>query len=77
MPAMSCVVAMLSRDMEESTVTSRPGYLIDWKFDDDTFITSLATKGSDMTPYNSSATASQSFVDASEPILPHILGEDN
>ncbi|KAK4253499.1 hypothetical protein QN277_010163 [Acacia crassicarpa] len=75
-PAMSRVVAMLSGDMEVSTVTSRPGYLTDWKFDDEyTFMTGLATKGSDMTPYNSSATASQSPIDASKPILPHIVGE--
>ncbi|KAI9086964.1 hypothetical protein K1719_031125 [Acacia pycnantha] len=75
-PAMSRVVAMLSGDMEVSTVTSRPGYLTDWKFDDEyTFMTGLATKGSDMTLCNSSATASQSPVDASEPILPHIVGE--
>ncbi|KAK4253501.1 hypothetical protein QN277_010165 [Acacia crassicarpa] len=74
---MSRVVAMLSGDMEVSTVTSRPGYLTDWKFDDKyTFMTSLATKGSDMTQYNSSATASQSPVDASEAILPHIVGEE-
>ncbi|KAK4253504.1 hypothetical protein QN277_010168 [Acacia crassicarpa] len=76
--AMSRVVAMLSGDVEVSTVTSRPGYLTDtdWKFDDEyTFMTGLATKGSDMTLYNSSATASQSPVDASKPILPRILGE--
>ncbi|KAK4253502.1 hypothetical protein QN277_010166 [Acacia crassicarpa] len=75
-PAMSRVVAMLSGDMEVSIVTSRPGYLTDWKFDDEyTFMTGLATKGSDMTLYNSSATASQSPIDASEPILPDIVGE--
>ncbi|KAI9086892.1 hypothetical protein K1719_031053 [Acacia pycnantha] len=75
-PAMSRVVAMLSGDMEVSTVTSKPGYLTDWKFDDEyTFMTGLATKGSDMTLYNSSAIASQSPVDASEPIVPHIVGE--
>ncbi|KAK4253505.1 hypothetical protein QN277_010169 [Acacia crassicarpa] len=77
-PAMSRVVAMLSGDVEVSTVTSRPGYLTDtdWKFDDEyTFMTGLATKGSDMTLYNSSATASPSPVDASKPILPRIFGE--
>ena len=31
---MSRVVAMLSGDIEVSTVTSRPGYLTDWKYDD-------------------------------------------
>ncbi|PIN09939.1 Serine/threonine protein kinase [Handroanthus impetiginosus] len=35
-PAMSRVVAMLSGDIEVAPVTSRPGYLIDWKFNDQT-----------------------------------------
>jgi len=35
-PSMSRVVAMLSGDIEVSSVTSRPGYLTDWKFDDET-----------------------------------------
>ena len=30
---------MLSRDIVVSTVTSRPGYLIDWKYDDITNVT--------------------------------------
>ncbi|KAJ4981341.1 hypothetical protein NE237_032178 [Protea cynaroides] len=33
-PAMSRVVAMLSGDIEVSTVTSKPGYLTDWEFND-------------------------------------------
>jgi hypothetical protein len=32
---------MLSGDMEVTTVTSKPGYLTDWKFDDKTTVTSL------------------------------------
>ncbi|KAJ4980264.1 hypothetical protein NE237_031101 [Protea cynaroides] len=32
-PAMSRVVAMLSGDIEVSTVTSKPGYLTDWELD--------------------------------------------
>ncbi|ESQ29848.1 hypothetical protein EUTSA_v10011215mg [Eutrema salsugineum] len=35
-PAMSRVVAMLSGDVEVSDVTSKPGYLTDWRFDDTT-----------------------------------------
>ena len=31
---MSRVVAMLSGDVEVSDVTSKPGYLTDWRFDD-------------------------------------------
>ncbi|XP_062115780.1 probable LRR receptor-like serine/threonine-protein kinase At1g56140 isoform X1 [Humulus lupulus] len=33
-PSMSRVVAMLSRDIDVSTEVSRPGYLVDWKFND-------------------------------------------
>ncbi|CAA7058028.1 unnamed protein product [Microthlaspi erraticum] len=33
-PPMSRVVAMLSGDVEVSAVTSKPGYLTDWSFDD-------------------------------------------
>lgn len=33
-PSMSRVVAMLSGDAEVSAVTSRPGYLTDWGFND-------------------------------------------
>ncbi|KAI4323209.1 hypothetical protein L6164_022832 [Bauhinia variegata] len=39
-PSMSRVVAMLSGDIEASPVTSRPGYLTDWKFDDVSHVTS-------------------------------------
>ncbi|PIN19529.1 Serine/threonine protein kinase [Handroanthus impetiginosus] len=35
-PAMSRVVAMLCGDIEVAPVTSRPGYLTDWKFNDQT-----------------------------------------
>ncbi|KAF3507456.1 hypothetical protein F2Q69_00010190 [Brassica cretica] len=35
-PPMSRVVAMLSGDVEVSDVTSKPGYLTDWRFDDTT-----------------------------------------
>ncbi|KAF3949106.1 hypothetical protein CMV_024976 [Castanea mollissima] len=39
-PSMSRVVAMLSGDIGVSTVTTRPGYLTDWKYDDITSVTS-------------------------------------
>ncbi|XP_011069399.2 probable LRR receptor-like serine/threonine-protein kinase At1g56140, partial [Sesamum indicum] len=35
-PSMSRVVAMLTGDVEVPSVTSRPGYLVDWKFTDAT-----------------------------------------
>ncbi|KAL0407108.1 UNVERIFIED_CONTAM: putative LRR receptor-like serine/threonine-protein kinase [Sesamum latifolium] len=51
-PSMSRVVAMLTGDVEVPTVTSRPGYLTDWKFTDATTFatdaqssTSLADNG--------------------------------
>ncbi|XP_054789731.1 probable LRR receptor-like serine/threonine-protein kinase At1g56140 isoform X3 [Prosopis cineraria] len=76
-PAMSRVVAMLSGDIEVSTVTSRPGYLTGWQFDDmSSFMTSLVTKESDISQHNSLSasrwsTENQSPVDASKPILHH------
>ncbi|KAJ4976302.1 hypothetical protein NE237_001408 [Protea cynaroides] len=58
--AMSRVVAMLSGDIEVSTVTSKPGYLTDWEFNDrtcsfamsgDTF--GVSTSGNPMSKTNS------------------------
>ncbi|KAJ1398814.1 Serine/threonine-protein kinase, active site [Sesbania bispinosa] len=55
-PSMSRVVAMLSGDCEVSTVTSRPGYLTDFIFDDLTSMMSdITIRGSDSSNYNSSA----------------------
>ena len=73
-PSMSRVVAMLSGDIEVSTVTSRPGYLTDWKYDD---ITSVTSAGAIDTTYFNSSSASASMVgdvgnspaDASKPML--------
>ncbi|XP_028752440.1 probable LRR receptor-like serine/threonine-protein kinase At1g56140 [Neltuma alba] len=82
--AMSCVKATLSRDIEVSTVTAKPGYLTDWKFDDvSNFMTGRATKGSTSgtSQYNSSPTSStvsgptKSPGDASKPILHRIFGK--
>ena len=58
-PSMSRVVAMLSGDIEVSTVTSRPGYLIDWKYDD---ITNVTGEGATDTSYFNSSTANTSIV---------------
>jgi hypothetical protein len=45
---------MLSGDIEVSTVTSRPGYLTDWKFDDvSSIMTDISMKESDTSNYNS------------------------
>ena len=65
-PSMSRVVVMLSGDIEVSTVTSRPGYLTDWKYDDIT-VTSY---------FNSSSTSTSivgdvgnSLANTSKPVL--------
>ncbi|XP_030962003.1 probable LRR receptor-like serine/threonine-protein kinase At1g56140 isoform X2 [Quercus lobata] len=77
-PSMSRVVAMLSGDIEVSTVTSRPGYLTDWKYDD---ITSVTSEDAIDTTYFKSSSASTSMVgdvgnspvDASKPMLGDIV----
>ncbi|KAK7257065.1 hypothetical protein RIF29_30764 [Crotalaria pallida] len=84
-PTMSRVVAMLSGDIEVSTVTSRPGYLSDWKFDDVSQVSSMMTnttaKGSDTSYYNSSVGnsmvggAEHSRIDDSKAMLHEILDE--
>ncbi|GMY33353.1 probable LRR receptor-like serine/threonine-protein kinase At1g56140 isoform X1 [Fagus crenata] len=76
-PSMSRVVAMLSGDIELNTVTSRPGYLTDWKFDDRSGLMSdIATKGTDTSHYNSSSASTSMVADvetspviASKPML--------
>ncbi|KAL6283206.1 hypothetical protein ACE6H2_014135 [Prunus campanulata] len=78
-PSMSRVVGMLSGDIEVATVTSKPGYLTDWKFDDISGINSMtidmSTKGTDSSVYNSSASTtvvgdtSQSPAKATQPLI--------
>ena len=58
-PSMSRVVAMLSGDIEVSTITSRPGYLTNWKYDD---ITNVTGEGAIDTSHFSSSTANTSIV---------------
>ena len=82
-PSMSRVVAMLSGDIEVSTVTSKPGYLSDWKFEDvSSFMTGIEIKGSDTSYQNSSGSTSMmggvdyySPRDVSKPILKETLWE--
>ena len=82
-PSMSRVVGMLSGDFEVSTVTSMPGYLTDWTYDDITNVLSEgATIGTD-TSYFNSLSASTSMVVAAEnstaieskPMLGEIISE--
>ncbi|KAK2972016.1 hypothetical protein RJ640_005036 [Escallonia rubra] len=80
-PSMSRVVAMLSGDIEVTTVTTRPGYLTDWKFNDTTsFMESETTTRSDNSHYimsTSTSTADPNYspVDPSKHILQEIVGE--
>uniref|UniRef100_A0A7N2LJM3 non-specific serine/threonine protein kinase n=1 Tax=Quercus lobata TaxID=97700 RepID=A0A7N2LJM3_QUELO len=53
------VVAMLFGDIEVCTVTSRPGYLTDWKCDD---ITNVTSEGATDSSYFNSSRASTSIV---------------
>lgn len=68
-PSMSRVVAMLAGDVEVSDITSKPGYLTDWRFDDTTsssisgfhtkntesFSPSFVTPESEISPRNTDA----------------------
>ncbi|KAL0300968.1 UNVERIFIED_CONTAM: putative LRR receptor-like serine/threonine-protein kinase [Sesamum radiatum] len=59
-PSMSRVVAMLTGDIEVPSVTSRPGYLTDWKFTDaTTFVTDAnsSTSHADIGNMNSTRSA--------------------
>ncbi|KAK9904541.1 hypothetical protein M0R45_000623 [Rubus argutus] len=70
-PPMSRVVGMLSGDVEVMTVTSKPCYLTEWKFDDESTATSRTTNmsplGTDSSFYNSCA--STSIVGEAGPML--------
>ncbi|KAL0006438.1 hypothetical protein SO802_013999 [Lithocarpus litseifolius] len=75
-PLMSRVVAMLLGDIEVSTVTSKPGYLTDWKFDDTTSLRNdVAARGTVSIYYDHSESSSMlnykdnSPVSASKPML--------
>ncbi|KAK7847668.1 putative lrr receptor-like serine/threonine-protein kinase [Quercus suber] len=81
-PSMSRVVAMLSGDAEVSTITSRPGYLSDWKFDDKTsFMSDVKTDRTDTGLYNIAISTSMfgdsqpSPVLATVPMLHDAVGE--
>ncbi|KAL2247781.1 UNVERIFIED_CONTAM: putative LRR receptor-like serine/threonine-protein kinase, partial [Sesamum indicum] len=68
-PSMSRVVAMLTGDVQVSSVTSRPGYLTDWKFTD---ATTFATDAESSTSkanigYMNSTTSATMIADGSTP----------
>ncbi|KAL3737441.1 hypothetical protein ACJRO7_026240 [Eucalyptus globulus] len=81
-PPMSRVVAMLSGDIEVATVSTRPGYLTDWRFNDTTSSLAETTdKSTDKSPYNSPfaastiGTANFSPEITTTPMLDEILGD--
>ncbi|XP_022851209.1 probable LRR receptor-like serine/threonine-protein kinase At1g56140 isoform X3 [Olea europaea var. sylvestris] len=84
-PSMSRVVSMLSGDIEVPPVTSKPGYLTDWKFRDATTFmsnTESSTSRSDISQCNPSnvtsrATTNPSYspITDSKPILQEIIGD--
>ncbi|KAK3425458.1 hypothetical protein EUGRSUZ_F02391 [Eucalyptus grandis] len=81
-PPMSRVVAMLSGDIEVATVSTRPGYLTDWRFNDtSSSLAETADKSTDKSPYNSPFTASTvgtanlSPEIATTPMLDEIIGD--
>ncbi|XP_022893704.1 probable LRR receptor-like serine/threonine-protein kinase At1g56140 [Olea europaea var. sylvestris] len=83
-PSMSRVVSMLSGDIEVPPVTSKPGYLTDWKFRDATTFmsnTDSSTSRTDISHDNSSNIGSRATDPAyspildSKPILHEIIGE--
>ncbi|XP_030527078.1 probable LRR receptor-like serine/threonine-protein kinase At1g56140 isoform X1 [Rhodamnia argentea] len=81
-PQMSRVVAMLSGDIEVPTVSTRPGYLTEWRFNDGTsFLTENTDMSTDKSSYNPASTAStvdganHSLVIAATPMLDEIIGE--
>ncbi|XP_030471625.2 probable LRR receptor-like serine/threonine-protein kinase At1g56140 [Syzygium oleosum] len=81
-PPMSRVVAMLSGDIEVPAVSTRPGYLTDWRFDDTTsFLTENTDMSTDKSPHNPASTAitvdgtNLSPVIAVTPMLDEIIGE--
>ncbi|XP_065864963.1 probable LRR receptor-like serine/threonine-protein kinase At1g56140 [Euphorbia lathyris] len=82
-PSMSRVVAMLSGDIEVSTISSRPGYLTGWNFNDTSgsFMTDNVTGGTDTSSYNMSSSSTTIVADVddprlcSKPMLQEIIGE--
>nr|DAD42965.1 TPA_asm: hypothetical protein HUJ06_001195 [Nelumbo nucifera] len=85
-PSMSRVVAMLSGDIEVSTITSKPSYLTDWQFNDITssFLSknSLSKSMSESTDSQFKTSSDTTMVTAdtstkvvSQPMLHNIIGD--
>lgn len=84
-PAMSRVVSMLVGDIEVSTVTTRPGYLTDWKYNDESITTETSSlsmeaekNGQPNMPLSSTTTTTTgcpSLEVAAQPSPSEIIGE--
>ncbi|KAF7139979.1 hypothetical protein RHSIM_Rhsim06G0241100 [Rhododendron simsii] len=80
-PSMSRAVAMLSGDIEVSAVTTRPGYLTDWKFNDTTsFMTTDTPSGENKHSQFSSSSATTTADRGHSPInaahqVEEVIGE--
>ncbi|KAF4365650.1 hypothetical protein F8388_007483 [Cannabis sativa] len=61
-PSMSKVVALLSGDTDVNTEVSRPGYLVDWKFNDVNALMSRIAQGPDPTLYSLGSSSSREAV---------------
>ncbi|KAE9458434.1 hypothetical protein C3L33_09692, partial [Rhododendron williamsianum] len=82
-PSMSRVVAMLSGDIEVGSVTSRPAYFADWKFNDTTSFMTADTPSAENehSQFGTSTSASMaadpghSPINCSRPLLREDIGE--
>ncbi|XP_073061584.1 probable LRR receptor-like serine/threonine-protein kinase At1g56140 [Primulina eburnea] len=78
-PSMSRVVAMLSGDVEVASVATRPSYLTDWKFNDDTTFISDTTENTHINSTNSttmvSSSGTYSPTNSAKPILHEVIGD--
>ncbi|XP_009608510.1 probable LRR receptor-like serine/threonine-protein kinase At1g56140 isoform X1 [Nicotiana tomentosiformis] len=76
-PSMSRVIAMLTGDAEVATVTSRPGYLTDWKFTDTTTFMSDHSSRMPNSSVSTSTAADTNYspLAADRPMLHDIIGD--
>ena len=74
-PPMSRAVAMLSGDIEVSRVTTKPGYLTDWKFNDASSFMSENSHFNSSTSISMAADADRSPVTATKTKIDEIIGE--
>ena len=74
-PPMSRVVAMLSGDIEVSRVTTKPGYLTDWKFNDASSFMSENSHFNSSTSISMAADADRSPVTSTKTKIDEIIGE--